>query len=105
MAPKTTFAKLKAKERITPASMSKSEIQSWVSSSGDQDEDEDQEVWQRDRVLSDWPRSIEYAQKVLLGHKTKRRVEFLKNEILSLAKHAGESGNALSSHLLTKEQI
>lgn len=99
MPQKATFAKLKAKERATAKNMSKSEIQSWVSSAGGGDDgDQDEQVWQRDRVLNNWPRSIEYAQKVLLGQKTRRRVEFLKNEILSLAKHAGELGISVSSY-------
>ncbi|KDR69874.1 hypothetical protein GALMADRAFT_913484 [Galerina marginata CBS 339.88] len=73
--------------------MSKSEIQSWIAtastgdvSNGNGDHAQDQ-VWQRDRVLSDWPRSLEYAQNLLLNQKTKARVAFLQDEILSLAKH------------------
>lgn len=91
MTPKVTFAKLKAKEPAT-AAMSKSEIQSWLSSAStgtNENGDRDEQVWQRDRVLNDWPQSMEYAQKVLLTQKTKARIEFLQNEILSLAKHGG----------------
>jgi len=72
--------------------MSKSEIQSWIStaSTGDTSNgNEDQQLWQRDRVLADWPRSLEYAQNVLCKEKTKVRTEFLHDEILSLAKHGG----------------
>ena len=85
----TTFAKLKAKEPVT-APMSASEIQSWISSSTNEGEENgDQRVWQRDQVLNDWPRSLEYAQNFLLNGKTKSRILFLKDEILSLAKHGG----------------
>ncbi|KAF8959922.1 armadillo-type protein [Flammula alnicola] len=72
--------------------MSKSEIQSWISttsigepSNGNGDYQE--QAWQRDRVLSDWPRSLEYAQTLLLNEKTKGRKIFLQEELLSLAKH------------------
>ncbi|KAG5642517.1 hypothetical protein DXG03_002618 [Asterophora parasitica] len=44
--------------------------------------------WQRDRVLNDWQQSLEYAQGVLLGAKSKTRAQFLEDELLSLAKHA-----------------
>ena len=91
--PKVIFAKLKAKEPAT-AAMSKSEIQSWLSSAStgtNENGDRDEQVWQRDRVLNDWPQSMEYAQKVLLTQKTKARIEFLQNEILSLAKHGGST--------------
>ncbi|KAF9479098.1 ARM repeat-containing protein [Pholiota conissans] len=72
--------------------MSKSEIQSWLSTTGGGESSngssEDQEQgWQRERVLSDWPRSVEYAQKILMKEKTKDRVSFLRDELLSLAKH------------------
>ena len=84
-----TFAKLKAKEPVT-AAMSASEIQSWISSSTNEGEENgDQRVWQRDRVLNDWPRSLEYAQSFLLNGKTQSRILFLQDEILSLAKLGG----------------
>ena len=84
-----TFAKFKAKEPAAVA-MSASEIQSWISSSiNEGDEDRDPQVWQRDRVLNDWPRSLEYAQTFLLHGRTKSRIQFLQDEILSLAKHEG----------------
>ncbi|KAH9485783.1 eIF-2-alpha kinase activator gcn1 [Psilocybe cubensis] len=71
--------------------MSKAEIQSWISSattsSTGNGEDQEQ-VWQRDQVLNDWSRSLEYAQNYLLNEKTKARTVFLRDEILSLAKHA-----------------
>lgn len=91
--PKATFAKLKAKEPAL-GPMSKLEIQSWVStaSTGDSSNGNgDQQIWQRDRVLADWPRSLEYAQNVLLNGKTKARTEFLHDEILSLAQHGGSN--------------
>jgi len=71
--------------------MSESDIQSWISSSVVRiDEDVQQEnVWQRDRVPTNWPVAMEYAQMVLLNGKAKARIEFLRNDILGLAKHAG----------------
>lgn len=88
--PKLSFAKLKAKEPGT-AAISKSEIHSWVATAsvGDMSDDQQEQVWQRDRVLNDWPKSVEYAQNVLLNAKTKDRIIFLQDEILSLAKHGG----------------
>lgn len=69
--------------------MSKSEIQSWISSATIGEEEEP--VWQRDRVLVDWQASLEYAQTLLLNERTKTRIAFLRDEILSLAKHGGAS--------------
>ena len=89
---KALFAKLKAKEP-EPAAMSKSEIQSWLNStaspSSPGEESDEGLGWKRDRVLCDWEKSLEYAQDKLLRGKTKLRVEFLREELLSLAKHAG----------------
>ncbi|KAF9012742.1 armadillo-type protein [Cyathus striatus] len=72
--------------------MSKTEIQSWISSTrtgenGDADASSGESVWQRDRVLSDWPNSMDYAQKTLLVSQTRIRVQFLRDELFSLAKH------------------
>ena len=95
--PKSTLAKLKAQERRThaTAAMSKSEIQSWISSSAVDKEDRDDSAtshpWQRDQVLNDWPSSVDYARTVLLTHRTKDRIAFLREELLSLVRHAGES--------------
>lgn len=72
--------------------MSKSEIQSWLSSASSSDENgEPPSVlsWQRDRVLNEWPQALEFAQNRLLASKTKVRVQFLQEELLSLAKHGG----------------
>lgn len=40
-------------------------------------------------MLNDWEKSLEYAQDTLLRRQTKLRVQFLREELLSLAKHAG----------------
>jgi len=45
--------------------------------------------WQRDNVLNDWPRSIKFAQGRLLTSKTRVRIQFLQEELLSLARHGG----------------
>lgn len=70
--------------------MSKSDIQSWLSSaSTERDESESASLsWQRDRVLEDWSPSMEYAQHRLLESKTSSRVRFLQEELLPLARHA-----------------
>ncbi|KAK0212097.1 armadillo-type protein [Desarmillaria ectypa] len=70
--------------------MSKSDIQSWLSSaSTERDESESASLsWQRDRVLEDWSPSMEYAQHRLLESKTSFRVRFLQEELLPLARHA-----------------
>ncbi|KAF7968614.1 hypothetical protein HWV62_30003 [Athelia sp. TMB] len=44
-------------------------------------------VWQRDNVLGDWDRAMEYAQAQLINERTKTRVQFLQEEMMSLVKH------------------
>ncbi|RDB20660.1 eIF-2-alpha kinase activator gcn1 [Hypsizygus marmoreus] len=70
--------------------MSKSEIQSWLSSAttDEMESPANGSSWQRDQVLNDWEWSIEYAQDVLLCGGTKSRVQFLQEELLSLVTHA-----------------
>ncbi|KAG6915850.1 hypothetical protein DXG01_009609 [Tephrocybe rancida] len=87
-----TFAKLKSKEKLA-GPLSKPEIESWISSAVMDDPDAPTSgfTWQRDRVLNDWQNSVEYAQNILLGAKAKERSQFLQDELLSLAKHAGTS--------------
>jgi hypothetical protein len=73
--------------------MSKSEVQSWISSSAsgdiENDDSEDGLSWQRENVFNDWPRSMKFAQGRLLTSKTRIRVQFLQEELLSLATHGG----------------
>jgi hypothetical protein len=74
--------------------MSKSEIQSWIASSNTMNDIANDDLgdgfsWQRDIVLNDWSRSIEFAQGKLLTSKTRIRVQFLQEELLSLARHGG----------------
>ncbi|KAF7965509.1 hypothetical protein HWV62_43100 [Athelia sp. TMB] len=75
--------------RDGPGEMSKSEIQSWISSSnnGPDISHEQEFVWQRDNVLGDWDRAMEYAQAQLINERTKTRVQFLQEEMMSLVKH------------------
>ncbi|KAG7441044.1 ARM repeat-containing protein [Guyanagaster necrorhizus] len=70
--------------------MSKSDIQSWLSSaSTERDESESTGLpWQRDMVLKDWSTSMEHAQHRLLESKTSFRVRFLQEELLPLVRHA-----------------
>jgi hypothetical protein len=46
--------------------------------------------WQRDRVLQEWPTAMESARTQLLTSKTKTRIEFLEDQLLSLVRHAGK---------------
>ncbi|KAH8103551.1 armadillo-type protein [Cristinia sonorae] len=73
--------------------MGKAEIESWVASTSsatsDLDGSEKSAIpeWRRDDVLSDWPRAVELAQKRLLTSSTKHRNQFLREELLFVAKH------------------
>ncbi|KAF5363220.1 hypothetical protein D9758_008404 [Tetrapyrgos nigripes] len=70
--------------------MSKRDIRSWLSSSaqGSEDDDVSASPWQRENVLQDWKKSMEFAQAVLLENRTSVRIAFLKEELLPLAKTA-----------------
>ena len=74
--------------------MSSSEIESWITSSNTSDDitngNSRYETWQRDSVLKDWPKAMDFAQRKLLTSKTKIRLQFLQDELLSLARHGGE---------------
>lgn len=99
---KATFAKLKSKQPAA-AAMSTSEIQSWISSAGageNGEESTDQVFRQRDRVMSDWPGFIEYAQTKLLVGKTKSRIQFLREELLTLGRNGGKFAQVITSHRL-----
>ncbi|KAG6810659.1 hypothetical protein H0H92_010871 [Tricholoma furcatifolium] len=86
-----TFAKLKSKEKSS-GHLGSPDIESWISSTimDDPDAPTNEFSWQRDRVLNNWENSLEYAQNILLGAKTKERAQFIEDELLSLAKHAGK---------------
>ncbi|KAF5388937.1 hypothetical protein D9757_005117 [Collybiopsis confluens] len=79
--------------------MSKSDIQSWLSSSGNLDEDEESgsggsirsSGWHRDKVMNEWTTSINAAQDILLKSRTSTRIRFLREELSGLAKHADPS--------------
>lgn len=72
--------------------MSQTDIQSWLSSAATVDENGFAgPSWQRDRVLQEWSQALEFAQNKLLESKTSSRVQFLREELLSLAKHGGTS--------------
>ena len=90
--PRSIFAKLASRDG--PGTMSSSEIQSWIASSNTSNNinggSGDSFTWQRDNVFHDWPRSIDFAQGMLLTSKTRVRVQFLQEELLSLARHGGE---------------
>ncbi|PFH47401.1 hypothetical protein AMATHDRAFT_152123 [Amanita thiersii Skay4041] len=71
--------------------MSKSQIESWISSTaGAGDDGEDGGAgfsWSRDLATRDWAKALEYAKSVLLIGRTKARVQFLREEVLSLVKN------------------
>ena len=72
--------------------MGRSEIESWIAStasaSGD-DEDSSASGWRRENILKDWPGAMRAAQTMLFSSSTKARVQFLREELLVLAKHGG----------------
>lgn len=51
-------------------------------------------------MLSDWPGFIEYAQTKLLVGKTKSRIQFLREELLTLARSGGKFAQVISSYRL-----
>lgn len=87
------------RENCLWSGMGKTEIESWVASTSsalsDFDGTEKSAIpeWRRDDVLSDWSRAVELAQKTLLTSSTKKRVHFLREELLFVAKHIGESSD------------
>ena len=79
--------------------MGKSDIQSWLASTSNTTGDEDTTngdarndgQWRREYVLTDWSKALEVARSQLLTSSTKLRTQFLKEELLVLAKHGGTS--------------
>ncbi|KAF9266994.1 ARM repeat-containing protein [Marasmius fiardii PR-910] len=72
--------------------MSKSAIESWLSSAGAGAVDSEPTsgyVWQRDNLLQDWEKAVDFARSVLLESRTSVRIRFLKEELFLLAKHGG----------------
>ncbi|TFY63660.1 hypothetical protein EVJ58_g3122 [Rhodofomes roseus] len=74
--------------------MGKSDIQSWLAATSDAAGDVDLNgdassggQWRRDYVVTDWPKALEVARTRLLTSSTKARTQFLKEELLVLAKH------------------
>lgn len=96
--PKATFARLKAREK-SPGVMGKSDIQSWLASTSTAAGDEDHTngdasnggQWKREYVVTDWSKALEVARSRLLTSSTKLRTQFLREELLVLAKHGGEA--------------
>lgn len=75
--------------------MGKSEIESWIASTSTSDDFDTfpkptSPEWRRDQVFTDWPRALQIALKRLLSSSTKLRTQFLREELLILAKHGGE---------------
>jgi len=86
--------------KVVTEAMGDSEIQSWISSARASDENADScdvFAWRTESIFRDWPLAMTYAQKRLLTSKTKPRIQFLREELLSLAKHGGKSTLSSSS--------
>ena len=79
--------------------MGKSDIQSWLASTSNTTGYEDSTngdaniggQWRRDYILTDWSKALEVARSRLLTSSTRVRTQFLKEELLVLAKHGGKS--------------
>ena len=77
--------------------MGKAEVEAWIASTSSGSGEYDESLrpglpeWHREAVLKDWAQALQVAQKRLLTSSTKSRVQFLKEELLFLAKHAGKS--------------
>ncbi|RDX47550.1 ARM repeat-containing protein [Lentinus brumalis] len=72
--------------------MGRSEIESWIASTAHVSGDDDEwttsgSVWRRENILKDWPSAMRAAQTRLFTSSTKGRVQFLREELLVLAKH------------------
>ena len=48
-------------------------------------------AWTPDNVAENWPEALSRAGKVLMTGRTKVRVSFMTEQLVPLAKHAGES--------------
>lgn len=74
--------------------MGTSEIESWIASTSFTDDNDAHAgvypEWRRELVLKDWPAALQAAQKRLLTSSTKMRQQFLRDELLYIAKFAGE---------------
>ena len=74
--------------------MGRSEIESWIASTSDVSGDIDDSLssgrgWRRENILTDWSGSMLAAQTSLFTSSTKARIQFLREELLVLAKHGG----------------
>ncbi|KAI0343486.1 ARM repeat-containing protein [Trametopsis cervina] len=71
--------------------MGQSEIQSWIASTSYSDDNDSSSSglpeWRRESILSDWPSALQVARKRLLTSSTKIRQQFLKEELLFIARH------------------
>ncbi|TBU31959.1 ARM repeat-containing protein [Dichomitus squalens] len=72
--------------------MGRSEIESWIASTrystaDDEDSTSGGPRWRRENILADWSCSMLTAQTKLFTSSTKSRVQFLREELLVLAKH------------------
>ncbi|KAI0710312.1 ARM repeat-containing protein [Cerioporus squamosus] len=72
--------------------MGRSEIESWIASTASVSGDDDDSTtpgseWRRENIMKDWPGAMRAAQTRLFTSSTKARVQFLREELLVLAKH------------------
>ncbi|KAI0800349.1 ARM repeat-containing protein [Fomes fomentarius] len=71
--------------------MGRSEIESWIASTANTPGDDEDSVapgWRREDILNDWSSAMRSAQTRLFTSSTKARVQFLREELHVLAKHA-----------------
>jgi hypothetical protein len=69
--------------------MSTVDIQSWIATISDGGDTLQSFAWNKDNVLKEWPMAMIYAQMTLLTSATKRRIQFLSQELLFIATHSG----------------
>lgn len=70
--------------------MSKTEIQSWIATSGGPDEDDEVPTeFHWSSLHEDWPEFVDYAVGQLLTSSTKTRIEFLEKRLSPLAARGG----------------
>jgi hypothetical protein len=70
--------------------MGQPDIESWIATTSDEPEHLEPFTWNRENILKEWPMAMTYAQMILLTGKTRRRIQFLRDELFPIASHAGE---------------
>lgn len=81
--------------------MAKSEIESWIASTSSIPDDNESDnsgppEWRRDLILTDWHEAMGVAQRRLYASSTKARIQFLREELLYIAKFGGKGHSVYS---------